>query len=288
MKAVLEVPLSEDLTEFCSFLWANEIPHRVTEQGHMQILWVAPYISAEAIGRLYQMWKRGERLENIRIEHQRVTGGRGGNASTFGRIPVVLILIGLSVLATLLLISGSEYQVMGWLGFANFSIQGDQVHYDDLSEMLASGQLWRIWTPMFLHFSVLHILFNLLWVWVIGRLVEWRQGSVRLLMLVLFSGALSNLTQYLVSGPLFGGMSGVVFALLSYTWLWDRLSARPVFGLPPALMGFMLFWLALGYTGVLEKMGLGTIANTAHLSGLICGLVFALLTRVIHPSPRKG
>jgi len=138
--------------------------------------------------------------------------------------------------------------------------------------MLISGEIWRLVTPMFMHFSVLHILFNLLWVWIVGSRMEPVQGSVSLLGLVLFSALSSNLAQYLVSGPMFGGMSGVVFALLGYSWLWDKRGGQPRIGLPPALMGMMLFWLALGFTGVLEGVGLGAIANTAHLVGLLAGL----------------
>jgi GlpG protein len=111
--------------------------------------------------------------------------------------------------------------------------------------------------------------------------VEPEQGSLPFLGLVLFSGVLSNLAQFVVSGPMFGGMSGVVFALLSYAWLWDRSGMQPRIGLPPALMGFMLLWLVLGFTGVLQGVGLGAIANTAHLAGLLAGLLWLLLVRFL-------
>ena len=98
--------------------------------------------------------------------------------------------------------------------------------------------------------------------------------------LALFSGVTSNFAQFVDSGPLFGGMSGVVFAVLGYSWVWDRLH-QPIFYTPPAVMGFMLFWLALGYSGALEFMGLGAIANTAHLIGLVAGLIWAALMGLI-------
>ena len=41
------------------------------------------------------------------------------------------------------------------------------------------------------------------------------------------------------------------------------------------LMVFFLVWLVLGYTSVLAMIGLGNVANTAHLAGLIAGLVLA-------------
>lgn len=279
MIPVLQVPISEDLTEFTQFLWANEVPHRVTEEEHTQTLWVSRQVSTQRVRELYEYWRNGGSLSAVRVAQ------RGRSAAPFSpqqllRVPVVSTLILLSVLASLLIGFGSNQHWLERLSFSQFVIQGDQLYYDDLLAMLQGGELWRIWTPIFLHFSLLHILFNLLWVWIIGRRLEQLQGGWQLILLVAFSGALSNFGQYLLSGPLFGGMSGVVFALLSYTWLWDRVAGRPVFGFPPMLMGFMLFWLALGYSGALEVMGMGAIANTAHLLGLISGLIFVPITRL--------
>lgn len=287
MIAVIEVPVSKDLSEFTQFLWANEIPHRVTEDGQSQTLWVSPNISVERVRKLFDFWQEGGSLHEIRIEHQQTNRFSQLAPKALIRVPVTLIIIVLSVAASLLVGFGTQYEVMNLLSFTGFEIRGDQIYYGDLNSLLASGEYWRVLTPMFMHFSVLHILFNLLWVWVIGRRVEQIQGALRLALLVLFAGTISNLAQFLVSGPLFGGMSGVVFALLAYTWSWDRLVRRTVFGFPSMLMGFMVFWLALGYSGALEKLGLGAIANTAHLAGLVAGLVFALVVRLVHGGAQK-
>lgn len=281
MIPAIKVPLSLDLTEFTQFLWMNEIPHRVTEEEDAQIIWVSPRVSTERIQQLFDYWRSGQSLNQIQVRSSAQSGMSQFSPERLAKLPVVMSLILLSVCFSLLIHLGDQYAVMNWLSFTGFQIRGDQLYYDAITELIASGELWRIWTPIFLHFSLLHILFNLLWVWVIGQRIELLQGGMRLLMLVLFSGALSNLAQFAVSGPLFGGMSGVVFALLAYVWTWDKLSGRPFFGFPSVLMGFMLFWLALGFTGALESVGLGAIANTAHLVGLIAGVVFALLVRML-------
>jgi len=269
MRPVLKVPLTRDLTGFTRFLWANEVPHRVTENENEQTLWVSPRVSAERIIELYGYWDQGGDLERIQV-HARVANSEL-SISTLLRLPVTLILILLSAAATLLINFGADANWLGRLSFAPFDIRGNEIYYSDLSEILESGEYWRFITPIFMHFSLLHILFNLLWIWVVGRRIEQLQGGMSLLTLTVFSGVASNLAQYYVSGPLFGGMSGVVFAVLAYTWAWDRLR-RPIFFVPPALMGFMLVWLALGYSGALEFLGLGAIANTAHLIGLVSGL----------------
>src|SRR5690606_16541906 len=74
---------------------------------------------------------------------------------------------------------------------------------------IASGQLWRLVTPIFLHGGILHLVFNMLWLYQLGSAIEHYEGSRLLLLMVMILGALCNTAQYLVSGPAFVGMSGV-------------------------------------------------------------------------------
>jgi len=279
---VLEVPLDEDLAPFTALLWEHEVPHRVVETEDRQILLISRSIDPEQIRTLYRFWRDGGDLGTVEIRTDSRRRFAPPVISPY-RIAMTLGLIALSVLCTLLIGFGSNDRWMADLTLVDFTIVGDRIRFDSLGGMLASGQWWRLVTPIFLHFSVLHILFNLLWVWVVGQRIELLQGRWALLGVVLFSGIASNIAQYLVSGPMFGGMSGVVFGLLAYTWLWDRLESRYRFNLPPALMGLMVLWLGLGFTGVLEGMGLGAIANTAHLVGLLAGLAWWPVGRLFGP-----
>lgn len=277
MIAVLDVPIDEDLAEFTAFLWQHEVAHRVVEEGERQRLYVSPEFNPQHVQKLYAYWRGGGDLDQVEIKAH----GQSLSTVRWTRIPVTLSLIGLSALLSLLIGFGSNLDQMSLFSFTPFEVIGQQARWQGLGVMLSSGELWRLITPIFMHFSVLHILFNLLWVWIVGTRVEPEQGSLVLLGLVVFSGVVSNLAQFLISGPMFGGMSGVVFALLGYAWLWDKQTLLPRIGLPPALMGFMLFWLVLGYTGVLEGVGFGAIANTAHLVGLLAGLLWLVLVRFL-------
>ncbi|MBV1789574.1 rhomboid family intramembrane serine protease [Marinobacterium sp. D7] len=282
MIPVLEVPLDEDLAPFTALLWEHEVPHRVVETEDRQILLVSQSVNVDQVRTLYRFWRDGGDLASVEIRTRRRPSIVPSVSSPL-RVGMTLTLIGLSILFTLLIGFGGSEQWMAYLTLTDFRIVGEGIRYDSLGAMLASGQWWRLITPIFLHFSVLHILFNLLWVWVVGQRIELLQGRWALLGVVLFSGIASNIAQYLISGPMFGGMSGVVFGLLGYTWLWDRLETRYRFNLPPALMGLMVLWLALGFTGVLEGLGLGAIANTAHLVGLLAGLAWWPLGRLFGP-----
>jgi GlpG protein len=144
--------------------------------------------------------------------------------------------------------------------------------------MLAdTGQWWRVLGPALLHFSVLHIAFNLLWWWTLGKQIEKSFGISSLLMLFIFSAAVSNVAQLWVSGPNFGGLSGVVYALVGCVWWLGWLKPNWGLSLPKPIVGFLLVWLVVGYLDILPVH----MANTAHTVGLICGCLFAwfLVTR---------
>lgn len=140
-------------------------------------------------------------------------------------------------------------------------------------------QAWRYVTPAFIHFSVVHLVFNLLWWWYLGGQIEQRLGSGKLFILLIVGAALPNIAEFFASGPRFGGLSGVVYALLGYSWLRARLQPDCGLAMPPALMGFMLVWLVLGF---LDMLGTPT-ANMAHLVGLLVGLAQGWLDRHHRP-----
>lgn len=133
-------------------------------------------------------------------------------------------------------------------------------------------QFWRYFSHMFLHFSLLHITFNLLWWWYLGGPVEKRLGIGKLLTITLVSALLSGFVQEKFSGAWFGGLSGVVYALMGYVWLRGERDPDSGIHIQRGLFAFALIWLVAGWFDV---FGL-SIANGAHLTGLVVGLVMAL------------
>ncbi|MEY2726338.1 MAG: Rhomboid protease GlpG, partial [Planctomycetota bacterium] len=101
----------------------------------------------------------------------------------------------------------------------------------DLPRLLRSGQWWRLVTPIFLHFGVLHIFFNMSWLWNLGRQIEFLRGSVRYGAMLLVIAISSNVAELYWSGPGFGGMSGVVYGLIGYAWLKGRTAPQHGIGL---------------------------------------------------------
>ena len=87
---------------------------------------------------------------------------------------------------------------------------------------IASQEWWRLITPTFLHFSLTHLIFNCLWIYILGSKIEINDGRGIFLTLFFISGLSSNLGQYFITGDyLFGGLSGAVYGLLGYCFILD-------------------------------------------------------------------
>ena len=81
------------------------------------------------------------------------------------------------------------------------------------------GEVWRLVTPIFIHLNLLHIFFNMIWTRDLGTAIEIRRGSLRYVGLVLFCAVVSNYAQNVITGPGFGGMSGVGYGLFGYIFI---------------------------------------------------------------------
>lgn len=157
------------------------------------------------------------------------------------------------------------------VGFSDVIKQDIQFrHQLDVNCLLSEP--YRIIGPAFFHYSWLHIVFNTLWWWQLGGDIEDKVGKLELTNLFLITAIVSNLGQFLVSGPYFGGLSGVVYGLVGYCWWLGWLA--PKFGIQLArpIIGIMLVWMMLGFADLLPV----NMANTAHLLGLLsgCGLAY--------------
>lgn len=133
---------------------------------------------------------------------------------------------------------------------------------------------WRVISPAFLHFSATHLVFNLFWWWYLGGRIELSLGWKMLLGLFVFTAIAANIAQFFWQGPLFGGLSGVVYGLLGFSMVMSAKRGGPLW-LPPMLLIFMVGWLLLGYLDILPV----SMANDAHLAGLISGIVAGAFVR---------
>ena len=163
------------------------------------------------------------------------------------------------------------------------SNQGYASLLDADKTFLEDNEWWRIITPIFIHFSFAHLAFNCLWIYILGEKIENTDGSLVFIILVIFSAILSNSFQYFwTESSLFGGLSGVIYGLIGFCMILEFESSYDRYQLPPGLYMFMLVWLVMGFVGILDLFGFGSVANFAHLGGLISGIIFAMIYKNIY------
>lgn len=262
----LRVALSQDLRPFSLFLYEVGIRHHISELRGEQVVWVESRESAAQVQQHYLRFLDGDLpLATGPVSRGRATGGG------FWFAPVTLLLIVLSIIGAL--VTSFSLEISSLLSY--YHIEPVQQGYLLSS---APGEYWRLFTPVFLHYGLLHLTFNALWLWELGRRIEFQHGSLTLLLITLVLGVGSNLAQvWYTPGQLFGGMSGVIYGYLGYVVLWHRITAVPAFALPTGVIVFMLAWLLICMAGFTELLGLGAIANAAHLGGLVAGVLVAAL-----------
>jgi GlpG protein len=170
---------------------------------------------------------------------------------------------------------------------------------------LRRGELWRLVTPIFIHFGAAHIILNLLSFFQLGRVLEDRHGPLKLAAIIVLIAAVSNLVQCVVpvlwgGAPVarlndgwglsgLGGISGVVFGLLGYAWISSRLDWRAGYFVPRSAMIGALVWLAIGFAGLDQRLFGFHMGNWAHGVGFVMGIALGyLMTRGQSPlAPQK-
>jgi GlpG protein len=157
------------------------------------------------------------------------------------------------------------------------SVKGDVEVRSNVWKDLRRGEVWRLVTPIFLHFSGWHLFFNMMWLYDIGGLIEMRRGTLRYALFVLSAAVITNLGQYYYNyWPAFGGMSGVNYAFLGYLWMKKEYEPEAGLGLRRDTIILMLAWLVICMTGYM-----GPVANAAHFVGLGLGVIYGVAPHML-------
>jgi GlpG protein len=188
----------------------------------------------------------------------------------YGFGPLTLGLIAISVVVFFLSKFGNEPQRVLGLFITEFTAHSP---FGPILPEVMRGQVWRLVTPIFIHFDPLHILFNMLWLRDLGSMIEGRQSSWQLAILVVVIAVCSNLGQFFYAGPVFGGMSGVVYGLLGYIWLRGKFDPASGLYLHPATVTMMIIWFFACFTPLIPH-----VANATHAVGLVMGMAWGYLS----------
>jgi GlpG protein len=275
MFKALEVAASENLTQYSRLLWQQSLSHRIYHENDVQIIAVANPADIGKASTLYQQWKSGEispaqKDSSSIAEYFNFSQGAGRFWRALHKSPVTLVLILICCVMAVVAPLNSLSDTVRLFLFPDFAYGTRTINLGFVLENFSFRQFLNMISPMLLHAGLLHLAFNMLWLWEFGRRIESRQASWAMIILVIVLALVSNTAQYLYSGSIyFGGMSGVVYGLFAYIWMWQLFDPAKRLGLPGNLVFFMLLALI-----ILTMMGLDSIADEAHIAGLLCGVVY--------------
>lgn len=186
----------------------------------------------------------------------------------------ILIAINVVIYVVLLILSATSGQGIGSLGEVDQNVLvnfGAQVNF-----LVSQGEVWRIFTAMFLHFNLLHIGLNMLSLYLIGVAVEVFFGKWRYLVIYLGSGIVGGIVTYFLMPPgtLAAGASGAIFGVFGALGVFYIVNRQALgrFG-SGAIMNW-LFWLGLNLVYGFSVPGIGILD---HIGGLVAGIVIAAL-----------
>ena len=251
-------------------LGAEGIPHRIIENQGQQELWIQYENHKGRTLQLIDAFEAGQ-IKLQRVSKESINPGKVGwsiHTSIIG-CPFTLITLALGVAGYWL---GTYYQDSGILRLLLFG---------SLTESIGHLQLWRLITPVYIHFGWMHILFNGLWIFDLGRRLELLLGTRKCAALFFLIAIGSNFVQYIIDTEtaMFGGLSGVVYGYLGFLWIASSKSRvkNQLLQIPPGIFVFMFAWLILGFLGVIDLFINGRVANGAHLGGLLIGVCYGLI-----------
>ena len=301
MRMIGHLPNEPGARIFGDFLYACGIDNQIeAERDGLWALWVHDEEQLEKAKSLLAEFRRNPSDQKYReartaAEERRLRAARENEsarkryfdsskifpATRLGFGVLTAVLIAISVVVGVL--SRGAYsmgdfnqRVIQPLSVTSYSLTGRYLRWTKGLREIREGQVWRVITPIFIHFGPLHLIFNMMWLFDLGTMIERRQGTRLLALLVVVIAATSNLAQYFWRGPDFGGMSGVVYGLIGYIWMRGRFDPRSGLYLHPTTVTMAMIWFVLCLVNVIPN-----VANTVHAVGLGVGLAWGFLSSQI-------
>ena len=273
------VSLELNLLAFSHYLSSQGIAHSINERSGQQVIWVANESHAELVR---QALNQPDFEESLHASNQREQAARPKSnflgslqkhsrslRRQFIQSPCTFLLIAACLIVALVSQLGVQLQQVSFLFYPVLSSQDILSLLGDID---TPAKLLRTLTPMFLHFGELHLIFNMLWLAYFGKQLESIHGSAGFALMVVVAAFVSNSCQYLVSDANnFGGMSGVVYALVGFAWVAKTTINKYPLMITNSMFGFFLVALVM-----MEVLASSWIASAAHAGGLAAGLLMGL------------
>ena len=162
---------------------------------------------------------------------------------------------------------------------------------EDNGKLAHRNELLTIFTSLFLHGGLLHLLSNMLFLWVFGKNIEDATGRLRFILFYFICGVIATLVHVAVSPrsmvPLIGASGAIAGVLGAYLLLYPRAEITTLVPIPPFILpielpayAFLGYWIFLQFISGLPSLGRidsGGVAWFAHIGGFFTGLLLIVL-----------
>ena len=153
-----------------------------------------------------------------------------------------------------------------------------------------AANLPTLLTSMFMHGGWMHLIGNMLYLWIFGDNIETHFGHVWFIGFYVLSGLAATFTQLMISMnsnvPLLGASGAIAGVLGAYLLLFPKRRVRVLLGrriIPMPALVVIGFWFLLqvfrSFLSFSESAGGGGVAYLAHVGGFVAGLLLALIFR---------
>jgi len=285
MFLALELNGSLDLSQYSRLLWQQKLSHHIVEQGEQQLVLVAQAAQIPQARELFRQWQTGEvkpQAEDSSSLGGFVSGGtlKHSFAGALMQAPLTVLLMAVCIVLSVLAPLQSPTALTEALLYPDFALGTSTLDVPRILANFTFAQFLKMLSPILLHGGLVHLVFNMVWLWELGRRIERVQSSLMFALTIVVIALFSNTAQYVYGGDdkifaganLFGGMSGVIYGLFAYIWCWQLFDPRKGLGLPGALIFYMVASLL-----VFTWLGLDMIANAAHMGGFLTGMIYGAI-----------
>lgn len=292
MRQIGNLPDERQARAFSDHLVANRIRNEIEAEGNTWAVWINDEEQvADAKARLvrFRANPAGPEFRSARsganevraaeaqdmANYRRRVRGRGSIFPKFGGYGIGPLTFGLILLCV-------AFAVYSKLGYdrdivRRFVLADPENANGTFLPEVRDGQYHRLLSPAFIHFGPLHLVFNIIWLFQLGSMIEARRGTLALALLVIVTATGPFIAEYLWTGPGFvGGMSGVVYGLAGYVWMLGKYDQASGVNLDRASIQWLLIWLVVCFTGAV-----GPVANVAHVAGLVIGIIWGRIAAYV-------
>lgn len=144
--------------------------------------------------------------------------------------------------------------------------------------LIQHGQWWRLITPMFIHIGFMHLLFNSLILYFLGRQIESIYGHWRYFLLYMLSGIAGNVFSFAFNSAISAGASTAVFGLFAAAVVLSRLNPGN-----PYIQSMGQSYLTLIIINLVFNIFSPGVDLAGHLGGLLGGALLASVLAPTHP-----